>query len=129
MGYKRTPTLYVLDFIGTEDEGLVVKMTNLSVGKLLEMDKWQAASSSGNEEGTLKLLKEFTDHLFFWNLEDDKGKEVPATLKGVYTQDLDFILMLINKWLETIFGISGDLGKDSTSGQVFPEDSIPMMEL
>lgn len=129
MGYKRNKTIYTLDLSDTEDAGLTVKMTGLSIGKLLELDKVQQESSEGSNDETVRLLKEFADHLLFWDLEDDNGKPVPTTLKGVHSQDLDFILMLINKWLECLLGTPKELGKGSNSGETFPEALIPVTEL
>lgn len=142
MGFERKRKIFKLVFTGDEDlEGLEVYTRSLSVGQMLQLVK--LADKAGMVDGdpetvdTDKLSPEnvaaveamlgyFAKALKSWNLEDN-GKPVPATLKGVQDQDLDFILRLIGEWMSAIGGVSPSLGKASSSGPLFPAVSIPQV--
>lgn len=142
MGYKKQRKIFKLSFTGDEElEGLEVFTNSLSVGQMLDLVKLADAAgmvggdaervdtdklSPENIAAVESMIKYFAKALRSWNLEDEDGKKVPATLKGVQDQDLDFVLRLIGEWMTAVGGVDKGLGKDSTSGRPFPEVSIPM---
>lgn len=151
MGYKRKRKIYKLTFTGdSELEGLEVMARSLSVGQMLELVKLAdsagmvdarafggplAADPVGADSAEMSkeavaavegMIGYFAKALMTWNLEDEDGKKIPATLKGLKDQDTDFVLKIIGEWMTAASGVSADLGKGSTSGPRFPEVSIPM---
>jgi hypothetical protein len=90
----------------------------------------KAAKEAGNTDtaskSTRDMLTMFANALIEWNLEDENGVPVPPTLEGIESQDLPFVLSLVEAWTSILAGTSEDLGKDSDSGERFPEELIPM---
>lgn len=137
-GYRHVPKTYKLTF---EDyPGLVIETKSVSTGRLMKLmrmavrlqDKDVSDASGLTEEDTEAvdaLFSGFAQALVSWNLEDEDGNPVPTTKEGVYEQDFDLILSLINDWIEAVSGTPGDLGKGSNSGLRFPEVSLPMVPL
>jgi hypothetical protein len=140
MGYKREK-VYRLVFEDPDLKGLEVKARSVAVGKLLQISELKELRNSGELDGdgiakTRDLLKIFADALVSWNLEVDitvNGEvitqPVPATLDGLLEQDLDFVLQIIEAWMEAVTSVSKSLGKASPSGVTFPEGSLPMAPL
>jgi hypothetical protein len=113
MGFKHQPRTYRLVFDDPALEGLEVAARGMSIGELNDPDK--------------KLYASFADALVEWNLEYKDGTPVPTTREAIEAYpDLDFMQGLANTWLNAVMGVDEDLGKDSTSGDTFPEASIPM---
>lgn len=132
MGYRKGRKIFVLEFADPEFEGLEVKAHSLPIGELRRL--MMLDTDSDNEKGaqaTFELIEAFNDALISWNLEDDTGVSVPATLEGIEGQDLDFVMSIIGAWMSTMSSV-GDgtpLAEPSTSGRPFPEASIPMEPL
>jgi hypothetical protein len=125
MGFRPPRKIYALDFTGTEFEGLEVKMRGVTVGEELEQDALKGKDGFGRYifELTAKLLVE-------WNVEDDEGKPVPATLEGVCSQDGTMIMAIINALQAAVSGVPDPLPQSSPSGGPSPEVSaIPMEPL
>lgn len=134
-GYRHQPKVYKLTF---EDyPGLEIETKSVSTGRLMKLmrmavrlqDKELDDASELTEEdadAVDALFSGFAKALVRWNLEDEDGQPVPATKDGVYDQDFDFILSIINDWIAAVSGTPGDLGKGSNSGPLFPEVSLPM---
>ena len=137
-GYRHQPKLYRLTF---EDyPGLEVTVRSVSTGRLMKLmrmairlqdkDVADASELTAEDADALDaLFSGFAKALVSWNLEDDEGRPVPATLEGVQDQEFDFVFPIINQWIEVVAGTPGDLGKGSNSGQPFPEVSLPMAPL
>lgn len=137
-GYRHQARVYKLTF---EDyPGLEITTKSVSTGRLMKLmrmavrlqDKDVSDASGLTEEDAEAvdaLFSGFAQALVSWNLEDEDGNPVPATKEGVYDQDFDFILSLINDWIGVVSGTPGDLGKGSNSGPQFPEVSLPMAPL
>ncbi len=129
MGYRRIPTVYTLDSI-PEAEGLVVRMASVRIGKMRKMMQLTSDTESG-DEGISELLNLFAESLISWNLEDESGAPVPATIEGIEEQEIEFVMDIIGAWMERMTGTSGpdDLGKDSTGGERFPGQPLTMEAL
>ncbi len=100
-GYRRQPKTYVLRFEAYE--GLEVAARSVSVEELLTvLELADKMTGSPNKEQVTDLFGWFAKQLIGWNLEDEDGKPVPATLKGLLAQDFDFALALVNAWVSAI---------------------------
>jgi hypothetical protein len=126
-GYRRQPKTYVLKF---EDyEGLEVVCRSVSVKELLiVLELADAMTTAPDKKQMEELFGWFVKRLIGWNLEDEDGKPVPATLQGLLAQDFEFALAMVNAWVGAI-----SPGKSATSsngtaptGPDPLEASIPM---
>ena len=142
MGYVRRRPHYRLVFEDPECAGLEVVAKSTSVAAYQTIAEFAAGISTPptpEEIGRLNELYEaFAQVLVSWNLEepilDDQGAEVgtraiPATLAGLNSQDLPFVLMIIHAWMETVAGVTADLGRPSVDGVQELEASMPMRVL
>lgn len=130
MGYKRTKT-YRLVFEDPEFEGLEVRAKSVPTGSFLKITElMDLGGSEGFTSDDMDKIRDlfgtFAGALIDWNLEDDDDQPVPATLDGLLSQDLDFVLQIIKAWMEAVTTPPESLGKGSPSGVQFPEGSIPM---
>lgn len=137
MGYRRQKTVHKLVFDDTQGDlaGLEVRLHSLSVGALLDLSQLADGARSQQQDAE-RLFTEFANSLISWNLEDevpdDTGvgvRPVPATLDGVRSCDLDFVLRLVDAWMTAVAGVPAPLVGGSTSGGPSPEPSIPMVPL
>lgn len=146
MGFVREKKTYAITWAeGEELHGLEIEARSVSIGEYFRVqrliqqfynppDEWQDAEYEANAD---ELLAAFASVLVTWNLEEplDEGltAKVPATLAGVRSQDIDLVANVIVQWHQVLSGVhdkeGGDLGKDSTSGEPFAEESIPMVAL
>ncbi|MEV6181355.1 hypothetical protein [Streptomyces sp. NPDC052015] len=125
MGYRPKRKIYNLDFTGTDYEGLEVKMRALTVGEELEFDALRG--KDGNAREFFELLATL---LVSWNVEDDEGRAVPCSFKGVCSQDGAMVLAILNAGQAAASGVSDPLPQSSPSGEPSPEVSaIPMEPL
>lgn len=114
MGYKAKVNTITLKFEDEEFDGLEVVTKKITVNqymRLLKLDEVKEESVETVEE----MLNLFASCLVKWNLEDEKGKAVPTTLKGVKDQDIDFVMTLIGVWIQNIAGTPAPLGENSNS--------------
>lgn len=136
MGYQRARKVFRLTF---EDEpGLEVLAYSASLGTitgLLDLVKGLGGDKADRREGLAmlgrvdELFSTFAASLKEWNLEDEDGKPIPATVDGLKTQDLDFTLELILAWMEAVVSVSAPLKQKSSGGDQSPEALIPMEPL
>jgi hypothetical protein len=134
MGFKKPVTIYKLLFEGTEYDGLEIHTKSLSVGEMQEITRTSAGISEkgistalGKVEASEEVLQRFADSILMWNLEEDDGTPIEPTLKNVLEQEAAFVNAIVTAWMEATTGVSVELGKDSPSGETFPEASIPMV--
>lgn len=127
MGYVRDSTYKLVfpEFSDDDGNALEIRVKPLSVGK------WLAVVNNDLEHE--ELLDLFTEHLAWWNLEqrdqDGKVAPVPANREGVRSQDVMFILQLINMWADRIGNVSDPLPETSSGGRPSLEASLPMEPL
>lgn len=130
MGYRRVPTIYELDFEGTEFEGLVVKMRSMRIGKMRKLlTSVQSEQDDLTSDEMDELLGMFVENIVSWNLEDEYGTPVPATLEGVDAQEFDLVFQVMKVWLDAMTGPGEDLGKGSASGGTSRVPLPPMVTL
>ena len=116
MGFKHQAKVYRLVFDDPELEGLEVRARSLSIAEARDDDR--------------KVLDSFADALVSWNLEDENGQPLPATLETLETYpDVDFMNLIMDTWMTAVAGVDEELGKDSSSGEQSPEASLPMEPL
>ena len=129
MGYRRIPTVYTLDAIHDED-GLIVRMTSIRLGKLRRLMKL-TADDGADDGGVGEILDLFSQSLISWNLEDEQGAPVPTSLEGIEDQEVELIMRIVEAWMGRMTGTEGknDLGKDSIDGGKFPGQPLTMEAL
>src|SRR4051794_14536511 len=129
MGYVRKARVFKITWEdGTELAGLEVRAKSVPMGEFLEFEEYAEKIDKGDVPATRALLGMFAGVLVSWNLEvetvvngETVTQPVPATLDGLLSQDLEFVLAVVDKWMSAAAGVPDDLGKGSTSGERFPE--------
>lgn len=130
MGYKPSRTLYRLKF--EDHPGLEVVAKSTSVEKLMGLmglvekvgvlDEDAIASNFGLVE---QVLRGFAEILHSWNVEDEDDNPIPATYEGLITQEMPFVMEVVNAAVEAISTAPPPLPKSSSAGAAL-EASIPM---
>lgn len=128
MGYKREPTIYKLKFEDPEFEGLEIRTKSVPLGVFLDMEEL-IAQERLDRESLDKLFEHFAGVLVGWNLEDQDDNPVPATIGGLYSQDLVFVRAIIDAWRDAMTDLPAPLAPPSEDGEPSPEASIPMEEV
>lgn len=135
MGFKRPKTVFDLRFAG-DFEGLEVRARSVSLREFTAMGELSRLEQLGRRAPTAEDVKDidalfecFAGALISWNLEEDDGTPVPATLDGIRSQEVDIACRIAVAWIEAVAGVNPDLGKDSSSGETFPVASLPMAPL
>jgi hypothetical protein len=128
MGFKVQRTVFNIRFAeGSRFDGLFVQAKSISMGEVMrlspEADK--AREGSGVAE-VQRLITRFSEELVEWDLEDEDGTPTPPTLEGLLSHDPNVVLPIVLAWFDAMLQVDDDLGKDSNSGERFPEASIPM---
>ncbi|HKZ21165.1 MAG TPA: hypothetical protein VJQ57_13775 [Acidimicrobiia bacterium] len=130
MGYRRVPTVYTLDSI-PEEEGLIVRMTSIRLGKMRRL-MTLTADDKADDAAMGEILDLFQQSLVSWNLEEfEDGTPVPTTREGVEDQEVELIMRIVGAWMDEMTGTDGpdDLGKGSTGGGKFPGRPLTMEAL
>jgi hypothetical protein len=133
VGFKLPSTVFVLDFDGTDLDGLTVKARSVPFGTFLELQELaDVADKSGAEAiaAMRKLVEQFAGTaLKSWDLEDDNGP-VPATVDGLGTLEARHVLTIIGTWLRAAGGEApAPLGEPSPGIAPSAVSSLPMVEL
>ena len=131
MGHKIKRKVFALQFEGHEDlDGATVRVRSVSLGKLFEVagQAEQARDGKFKLDDVRALFELFTDRLDSWDLEDEDGTPIEQDMDGLLSLDPDVALEIVLTWFDVMISIKRDtdLGKESTSGEQFPEASIPM---
>ncbi len=127
MGHRKIPTVYTLDDIEGE-EGLVVRIKSLRVGKLRKLIR-AVESDEGVSDSLDEFIELIAENLVSWTLEDENGVPVPADLSGVEDLEMDVLMGILSAWLGKLTGVDKELGKDSSSGEKFPGQLVTMEAL
>lgn len=116
MGYEVGRT-FVLDFEGTNLDGVEVSIRSCSIKVLLEL-----------EEATMvqRECEILSEHLVSWNLTFN-NEPVPATLEGVLSLENALKNAILKEWRKATIGITAPLGQRSSDGKPL-EDLSTMME-
>lgn len=135
MGFRKEPTLYKLKFEDPQYNGLEVIAKSLPLGDFLEFNKMSAEVTVENANSPEMVKKSgmmftlFAANLVSWNLEDENGKPVPSTYKGVVSQEMGFILDIIKAWMDAVADVPKHSKNGSNSGGTSRVPSLPMATL
>lgn len=138
MGKKFVPpsTIYILDFEGTELEGLEVRMRGGKLGAAFDIAPLVGKVGGGvenlSEEDARAALAQYEDmaaHLVSWNMADDNGNDIPATIAGLKTQEIRHVNMIAEAWQRAQVDVPGPLPSSSHNGPPPDLPTIPMMEI
>jgi len=130
VGYRRRPTIYHLTFEDYPD--LEVDARSVSIEEYLKIAKLaDQMTAKPAEDQVQELFGWFAKRLVRWNLEDEDGKPVPATLGGLMGEELPFVFKIVMAWVNEVVGVSAPLrtasGGGASSRAPDPmEASIPM---
>ncbi|WP_433893033.1 hypothetical protein [Streptomyces sp. CA-111067] len=116
MGYRPKRKTYDLKF-DPAHAGMEITVRDMTSGEVIELPD-QATHEA--------LVTAFAGQLASWNLEDDKGKPLPATLEGVLTLDRSLNVVIVEAWLDAVNGVDAPLVPSSPGGGPSPEVPIPM---
>lgn len=139
-GFKPKRTLYRLDFDGTDLEGLEVDARGSSLEEVLTL------MENADELGDLKELDENADakeiaakmrelvapfgrKLVHWNLLTDDDEPVPASVDGLLTQELGFVIRLITAYSAAMQQAPPPLPGGSASGGTSQAELTAMASL
>lgn len=124
MGFDVHPTYELAWPDGHRLHGLQVTVRSVQLGDFIAMMRADdAADTAGVFE---QQLAQLAPSLVDWNAEAD-GDKIPATAEGLRRLDKRIFVELFDRWLDVLAGRDlGPLGESSTSGEQFPEGSIPM---
>lgn len=109
---------YKLVFQDEALAGVEITVRSLTSGQLIELQE----SGASHE----KLTKMLAEQLVSWNVEDEDGTPVPATLDGIRSLDLGFNKTVIDVWTDAVMGVKAPLPQSSNGGHPSVEQSIPM---
>lgn len=135
MGKRITRKTFKLSFQpDTPLDGLTTVVRGLSLGKALELQKNAADKDKGGAEGKQaieRMVELLAEHLVEWDAEDEDGVPIPPTVEGLLSQDVDFVMSIIDAWQSAVTAAtsvpeSDPLPGTSTGGQPSVEASIPM---
>lgn len=122
MGYVPQKKQYNLAF---EDfPGLEVIATAASLGEIDEIENAQ-----GDPKRKMYVFETFISHLISWNVEAVEGQEVPPTMEGLRSLDMDFAMAIIAGWVTTVARASLPKGMNLNSGGNLTLSENAMREL
>lgn len=128
MGFVPKRKVYNLVFTDPDMHGLEVKMRGLNTGQWMDLVTRKEAVEEDNEDAqaVIELFTLMAEQMVSWNVTDEDGTPVPATLDGIRQQDLPFNMAIIEAWQTAAAGVSAPLDSGSPSGEPSLEASIPM---
>ena len=103
-GYRVPRRTALLRFEGSDYDGAEIRC-KLDVPTQLFFDIWAAQSQSKGDDPAViidvnRLWVEKA--LIEWNLEDEDGTPVPATIEGLLAQPPAFVSFLLSEWLKAV---------------------------
>lgn len=130
MGFVVKRTIFDLIFTDPDLEGIRVSAGSIDTGTFLDMTSTMSGGVTQEDISAVrKLFTQFSTVLESWNLEEEDGTVIPATIEGMYSLEFPFTIRLIKAWLSTVGSIPDPLESRSTSGETSLEGSMPMETL
>lgn len=123
MGWTRRTLKLV--FEAPEFEGLEVRIRPMTLAQLLDVGRLDKGNGT-NAESIDRYTPFIADALLSWNVEEDDGTPVPATVDGLRSLDLDTLLALVRAWTDATVGVAPPLEPSSNGGELSLEVSLPM---
>lgn len=106
MGFKRTHTIYTLEFVGGEFEGLEVKLRRGSIRERMEFDSITAWEDR---------VEELAKFLVSWNITDDDEQVLPLTAESLWSLEDPTLAAIVGGYREAIYP-PAPLDEPSTDG-------------
>ncbi len=125
MGYKRPVKRFrlVFDTEAMPDmNGLEVIARSVPLGVFMDVT---GLDGSAEKRGA-KVVELFAGCLVEWNLEEEDGSPVPATLEGLKSQEMGFVAEITKAWMNAIAGVSPPLNGSSPGGAPSLEASLDL---
>lgn len=123
-GYRRERRVYNLTY--ADHPGLKVRAKSVSAAQFLRISEL-ADVKDFTPEIAKELLGNFAEVLISWNLEDeDTDSAIPCTADGLLSQDFDFVMEILNGWMDAVAGVSAPLAQPSIGGSLSLVESAPM---
>lgn len=133
MGFRPQRTHYRLKFEDPAYAGLEVVTGSASMRSFTQIAKVAALDPTKIDADSMSQVdvafRAFGAVLISWNLESESGQPVPATVEGLYDQELPFVLTLFKSWAEAIASVPGPLPQTSSAGNRALEESMSMEPL
>lgn len=146
MGFTPPRKVYLLDFADTELDGLEVRAKSAPLSMMLqlgasadsfnnvpdvadvaEMDAArQLALVSGSMGQIRAVVDMYAQVLVGWNLTDDDGAPVPATVDGLLTLDPPHLMMIIRAWQQAVSAVPPASSPTSNVGAPSEVPPLPM---
>lgn len=124
MGYKVPKRTANLVFEEEEYRGLEVE-TKLDISVDLFMEMWKLA----NGDNPLDLYRIFGEKIIVkWNLEEEDGTPIEATVDGVLAQSPAFLNVIVGAWFKAIAQVPTPLSEISADGSTLPAESMNVEE-
>jgi hypothetical protein len=134
VAYTRKPKVFRVSFEEPHPlAGLTIQTKGLSVKEFaafgLRLGEVALVEKAGSDADQLAELKNlmgaidevkamFADALIEWDMLNEDGTPVPATLEGVVSLDDDEFFGIVNEWLVAIGGVDDSTGKESSPGAI-----------
>lgn len=149
MGFQPPRKTYVLDFEGTELDGLEVKARSAPLGMMLELggladgfqgvpdvedveampEAEQVKMVRGSMDALRSIVELYAQVLVSWNYEDPDGEQVPATVAGMLTLDPGHMMMIIQAWRQAVVAVPPASAPTSSAGALSEVPPLPMAPL
>jgi len=98
MAYRIDRRIAVLAFEDGELDGIEVRC-RLDI-KLKALFDIQSAADSGDILGAMVMFAE--QALVSWNIEDEDGSEIPATVDGMHTLPIGVCSKILTAWVKAV---------------------------
>jgi hypothetical protein len=126
MGFQSKRKTFKLIFSDPESEGLEVKAKSPTMDDFLTLQGMAGVEVSMPKFA--ELIEIFGKSLTGWNVEDE-GVPVPATVEGARTLEPEFLLEIMDAWMDAVNGVDVPLEQPSEDGGPSLVASIPMEAL
>jgi hypothetical protein len=123
----RKPKLHRFTIKRGDLAGLIVQTRSVSIGEWRKMFPGDDDSEAGDTQGD--MITKFASVLHSWDLVDEDGRPVPATLDELEQLDMMDAKILVSTWLDSLSDVDDELGKESPNGAPSLAPSIPMTPL
>lgn len=127
MGYRPPRTTYVLDF-GENYNGLEVKVRAGTLGNLMRIQSLSGKDDMSEDE-VEEMFRRFATLLAGWNIEDEDGAPVPATLEGLQSLEAGLAMEIMRAAGAAIGGVPAPLENGSAGGGPSAVASLPTVPL
>ena len=132
MGFTPKRHVYVLEFDDPDLDGLEVRAVSADLGTFLELTALAEIGDNPSAADIGKvgdLLVGFAKVLRSWNVTDDAGQDVPATVDGLKSLEFPFVFAIVAAWIKATAGVATPLASGSSGGGPSAELSTLPVEL